>query len=204
MRLALTHASRISEDNNQRLEFLGDRVLGMVIAEALYRKRADASEGELAPFFAALVRKETCAEIAVKVGVPEAIHLSVAEASSGGRQKQAILGDAMEAVIAGVYLDSGLEAARDMTLRLWRPYLDGKRKLIADPKTALQEWSQARNLGLPRYRVVNREGPDHAPVFTMEVSVSDKDLAEATGPTKREAEQSAAKILLGQVSNRNE
>ena len=204
MRLALTHASRISEDNNQRLEFLGDRVLGMVIAEALYRKRADASEGELAPFFAALVRKETCAEIAVKVGVPEAIHLSVAEASSGGRQKQAILGDAMEAVIAGVYLDSGLEAARDMTLRLWRPYLDGKRKLIADPKTTLQEWSQASNLGLPRYRLVNREGPDHAPVFTMEVSVSDKDLAEATGPTKREAEQSAAKILLGQVSNRNE
>ena len=203
LRRALTHASRASEPNNERLEFLGDRVLGMVIADLLYHRDLDATEGQLAPIFAALVRKETCADIARDVSLPDALHLSAPEAASGGREKGAIVGDAMEAVIAAVYLDGGMDRARAVIEALWAPYLAGTRTLIADPKTALQEWSQARGLGLPVYTETDRQGPDHAPVFTLAVSIEGNGRAEGNGTTKRDAEQAAARKLLAELEPDN-
>lgn len=196
---ALTHPSISSHMNpdNQRLEFLGDRVLGLVIAEVLIERYPDEAEGVLAPRLNDLVRKETCAEVALAVGIDQFLRLGKSESQTGGRRKIAVLGDAMEAVIAAVFLDAGLDAARDMILRLWKARIEaqGDRPPM-DAKTALQEWAQANGMKPPRYNTVGREGPDHAPVFTIAVVLETGATAEAEAKSKRAAEQAAAAKLL--------
>lgn len=195
---ALTHASLStpSRPDNQRLEFLGDRVLGLVMAEALLAADRQASEGQLAPRFNALVRRETCAAVAHEVGLGEVLKLGRSEMMSGGRRKEALLADAMEAVIAAVYLDAGFPAARDMVLRLWGDRIGQVETDARDAKTTLQEWAQARGMTPPRYRVVDREGPDHEPTFTIEAELQDGRKARAVAKSKRAAEQAAARALL--------
>ncbi|PPB82372.1 RNAse III [Albidovulum inexpectatum] len=198
---ALTHASLStpSRPDNQRLEFLGDRVLGLVMAEALLAADRQATEGQLAPRFNALVRKETCAAVAHEIGLGEVLKLGRSEMMSGGRRKEALLADAMEAVIAAVYLDAGFEAARDMVLRLWGDRIGQVESDARDAKTTLQEWAQARGMTPPRYQVVNREGPDHEPTFTIQAELQDGRSARAEARSKRAAEQAAAQALLAQV-----
>ncbi|MEO1734199.1 MAG: ribonuclease III [Pseudomonadota bacterium] len=199
---AVTHASMSSptRNDNQRLEFLGDRVLGLVMAEALLAQDTKASEGQLAPRFNALVRKETCADVARQIDLGAVLKLGRSEMMSGGRRKQALLGDAMEAVIAAVFLDAGLNTARDMILRLWGDRVHTVDADARDPKTALQEWAQARGQQPPRYVELARSGPDHAPVFTIAARLVDGTEAQATAGSKRHAEQAAAKALLAQLA----
>lgn len=198
---ALTHSSLSTptRPSNERLEFLGDRVLGLSISEALFRADRKAAEGQLAPRFNALVRKETCAEVAREVGIDKALKLGRSEMMSGGRRKDALLGDAMEAVIAAVYLDAGFEPARDMVLRLWGERIAKAETTRRDAKTALQEWAQARSLAPPNYVELERSGPDHQPVFTVEVRMDNGEVETATAGTKRAAEQAAAKALLARM-----
>ncbi|BBU54549.1 ribonuclease 3 [Mameliella alba] len=202
LRRAVTHASMSGpgREDNQRLEFLGDRVLGLVMAEALLERDRTATEGQMAPRFNALVRKETCADVAREVGIGNALKLGRSEQLSGGRRKMALLGDAMEAVIAAVYLDAGFEAARALILRLWDKRIDAVEEDAKDAKTALQEWAQARGHQPPKYVETARSGPDHAPVFTIEVRLPDGTSAEATAGSKRQAEQMAARMLLDKLT----
>jgi len=195
---AVTHASigSATRPDNQRLEFLGDRVLGLTMAEALLAADKAATEGQLAPRFNALVRKETCAEVAREVGLGEVLKLGRSEMLSGGRRKEALLGDAMEAVIAAVHLDAGFEAARALVLRLWGGRIGTVEADARDPKTALQEWAQARGMPPPAYAETGRKGPDHQPVFTVQVSLATGEAAEAAAGSKRTAEQAAARALL--------
>ncbi|VAV94311.1 Ribonuclease III [hydrothermal vent metagenome] len=200
---ALTHSSMSSptRDDNQRLEFLGDRVLGLVMAGAVLDHDETASEGQLAPRFNALVRKETCADVAREVDLGVALKLGRSEMLSGGRRKQALLGDAMEAVIAAVYLDAGFEAARAMILRLWGPRISAVESDARDAKTSLQEWAQARGLQPPTYLETARSGPDHAPVFTIEARLDNGETSSATASSKRQAEQAAARTLLDRLES---
>nr|WP_237072594.1 ribonuclease III [Pseudaestuariivita rosea] len=199
---AVTHASISSatRDDNERLEFLGDRVLGLVMAEALLEADVNASEGQLAPRFNALVRKETCADVARQVGLGEVLKLGRSEMISGGRRKEALLADAMEAVIAAVYRDAGFDAAKAMILRLWGDRVTTVEADARDAKTALQEWAQARGQTPPDYVELKRDGPDHAPVFTIQARLDDGQAEIATAKSKRQAEQAAAKALLDKVS----
>ncbi len=195
---AVTHASISSatRPDNQRLEFLGDRVLGLVMAEALLGADVAASEGQLAPRFNALVRKETCADVAREIGLGEALKLGRSEMLSGGRRKEALLGDALEALIAAVYLDGGFDAAKSLVLRLWSARIGAVDSDARDAKTALQEWAQARGMPPPTYTEAGRSGPDHQPMFTVEVTLETGEHAEARAGSKRIAEQQAAKALL--------
>ena len=199
---ALTHGSIAGQQrpDNQRLEFLGDRVLALVMAEAVLRHDRDAPEGALAPRYNALVRKETCAAVARQIDLGEVLRLGRSEMMSGGRRKEALLGDAMEAVIAAVYLDAGFAAAEALVLRLWGDRIQRVEADARDAKTALQEWAQARGQRPPAYAEVSRTGPDHAPVFTIEVRTDDGRAARAEANAKRVAEQAAAQALLGQVA----
>ncbi len=196
---ALTHPSLATGSHNQRLEFLGDRVLGLVVAEALIAQDPDAEEGVLAPRLNALVRKETCADVAAALDLGSALRMGRSEMLSGGRRKTALLGDAMEAVIAAVYLDGGLDAARTLILRAWGDRIAAARGLGRDPKTALQEWAQARGLPPPVYLDLDREGPDHAPLFSVAAQLADGRTAEARAASKRAAQQAAAEVLLGRL-----
>lgn len=195
---AVTHASRAgpNRDHNQRLEFLGDRVLGLVMAEALLADDKTATEGQLAPRFNAMVRKEACADVAREIDLGAALKLGRSEMLSGGRRKLALLGDAMEAVIAAVYLDAGFDAAQEVILRLWGKRIHSVEDDARDAKTALQEWAQARSMPPPSYIEVARTGPDHAPVFVISVTLKSGESAEAQAGSKRQAEQAAAKALL--------
>lgn len=201
---AVTHSSISSatRPDNQRLEFLGDRVLGLVMAEALLSADKGASEGQLAPRFNALVRKEACAEVAAQIDLGAVLKLGRSEMLSGGRRKQALLGDAMEAVLAAVYQDAGFEAARKVVLRLWGDRIANVKADARDPKTALQEWAQARGQQPPKYVEVARSGPDHAPVFTIAARLQDGAEEQATAGSKRHAEQAAAKALLARLESK--
>ncbi len=199
---ALTHPSAATpaRPHYQRLEFLGDRVLNLLIAEALHQRRPDEPEGRLAPRLNELVRKETCAEVAAEIGLGPHLRLDRAESRGGGRKRVTILADAMEAVIAAVWLDGGVEAARETVLRLWGARLDAQgADAPQDAKTALQEWAQARGMTPPTYAVLDRRGPDHAPRFTVEARLADGAAEAAEAPTKRAAEQAAAAALLERV-----
>ena len=200
---AVTHSSMSSptRSDNQRLEFLGDRVLGLVMAEALLGADKAATEGQLAPRFNALVRKETCAEVAREIDLGAGLKLGRSEMLSGGRRKQALLGDAMEAVIAAVYVDGGFEAAKDLILRLWGDRVTRVEADARDAKTCLQEWAQARGLQPPKYETVSRSGPDHAPVFTISATLENGESDQATAGSKRLAEQAAAKVLLDRLTS---
>ncbi len=198
---ALTHASVSgpARPDNQRLEFLGDRVLGLAISGALLEAFPEASEGQLAPRFNALVRKETCAEIARDLGLGTVLKLGRSEVLTGGSKKDALLGDAMEAVIAAVFLDAGFGVARAVVLHHWSARIGRVAEEARDPKSALQEWAQGRGLPLPDYVETGRDGPDHAPLFTVEVRLSNGEAAEAQARSKRLAEQEAAKVLLARM-----
>lgn len=197
---ALTHAStrssEVTGEDNERLEFLGDRVLGLVIAELLIERDPKASEGALARRFNRLVRKEACARVARSLDLGALLLLSVAENDSGGRDKDTILADAMEAVLAAIFLEAGFTVARDVVRHLWSPLLDDLPETIADAKSMLQEWAQGQGLPLPRYVEIARHGPDHAPMFTTEVSIDGKRPARGSGANKRAAEQAAAAAML--------
>ena len=198
---ALTHGSAGSatRPDNQRLEFLGDRVLGLVMANALLDEDKAASEGQLAPRFNALVRKETCADVARAIDLGAVLKLGRSEMKSGGRRKLALLGDAMEAVIAAVYRDAGFAAAEAMILRLWADRVATVEADARDAKTALQEWAQGQGQPPPTYTEVARSGPDHAPVFTIRALLADGRSSEASAGSKRQAEQATAALLLKEV-----
>ena len=198
---ALTHSSlaSASRPDNQRLEFLGDRVLGLVMAEALLAADPDAAEGQLAPRYNALVRRETCAEVAGEIGLGDVLKLGRSETMTGGRRKAALLADGMEAVIAAVYLDAGFPAAKALVLRLWGDRVGRVAEDARDPKTALQEWAQARGMPPPAYEEVARTGPDHAPQFTIRARLRDGAEAQAQAGSKRAAEQEAARALLSRL-----
>jgi ribonuclease-3 len=199
---AVTHASMSApaRPDNQRLEFLGDRVLGLVMAEALLAADESATEGALAPRFNALVRKETCAAVAREIGLGDVLRLGRSETMSGGRRKEALLADALEAVIAAVFLDGGFDPAKALVLRLWGDRIATVKEDARDAKTALQEWAQARGQTPPAYVELGRDGPDHAPLFTIEARLADGTVARARAPSKRQAEQAAARALLDRLS----
>ncbi len=199
LKLALTHASarpvlKPNEDN-ERLEFLGDRVLGLAVAELLIKTFPDAPEGELARRYNQLVRSETCAAIAQGWGLGKLIHMSGGEADSGGRAKKTILANACEALLGAVFTDGGYEPARDIVHRFWIGEL-GALDDAADAKSVLQEWAQGRRLPLPLYTEIAREGPDHAPRFTAEVAIDGVEPERGQGANKRQAEQAAALAML--------
>ncbi len=196
--LALTHLSAqvAGGRSYQRLEFLGDRVLGVVVAERLYAAFPHASEGELSMRLAKLVRRETCAAIAAEWDVGSYVVLGLGEARGGGRKKIAILSDVCESLIGAVHVDGGFEAARDLILRAWGERLTADAEPARDAKTALQEWAQARALAAPRYEEVARSGPAHAPQFVIRVALPGYDAETGEASSKRAAEQAAAKAFL--------
>ncbi|MGF1447717.1 MAG: ribonuclease III [Pikeienuella sp.] len=200
---ALTHSSAATpaRPDNQRLEFLGDRVLGLIVAEALLAAHPDEAEGTLAPRFNALVRRETLAEVAEEIGLGAHLRLGRSESTSGGRRKAAILADAMEAVIAAVYLDGGFDRAREVVTGLLAARIAVTAAPPIDAKTELQEWAQARALRPPDYRLISREGPDHAPTFTVEARLETGESGSGAAASKKAAEQAAAAALLAQLEN---
>jgi ribonuclease-3 len=198
---ALTHVSALKGSRNrtssyQRLEFLGDHVLGLVISDLLYRSFPKADEGELSRRLSDLVRKETCAEIAVAIDLGVAIYLGSSEANSGGRKRPAILADVCESLIGAVYLDGGYPAAEALVEKLWKERMLATKQPLRDPKTVLQEWAQGRGLPTPVYQETGRSGPDHNLVFRVEVRLPNLAPAEGSGRNKRAAEQVAAAAML--------
>ena len=195
---ALTHGSVSSatRTDNQRLEFLGDRVLGLVIADALLDHDKAATEGQLAPRFNALVRKEACAEVAQSIDLGVVLKLGRSEMLSGGRRKLALLGDAMEAVLAAVYRDGGLEAARPFIIRHWEARAKSPASARRDAKTELQEWAHQVAGEAPTYELEGRTGPDHDPLFTVSARLKGYKSVGGKGRSKREAEQNAAAAML--------
>jgi ribonuclease-3 len=198
---ALTHSSAVSpakriERSYQRLEFLGDRVLGLVVADMLYRRYPKANEGELSRTLNTLVRKETCAIIARTLDLGSEMHLGDSEARTGGADKEAILGDITESLIGAIYCDGGLGKAYEFVERMFEEFLADGQANKADAKTTLQEWAQARGLEPPTYTQTARSGPDHAPEFTITVTLGDYDSLSATGPSKKIAEHKAAELFL--------
>jgi ribonuclease III len=198
---ALSHISALKGARNragsyQRLEFLGDHVLGLVISDMLFRAFPKADEGELSRRLADLVRKETCAEIARTIDLGAAIRLGSSEANAGGRTRPAILADVCEALIGAVYLDGGFSAAEALVGRLWAARMQTKAQPLRDPKTVLQEWAQARGLPTPAYREIARTGPDHDPEFRVAVQLPRLAPAEGSGRSKRAAEQAAAAAMM--------
>jgi ribonuclease III len=195
---ALTHRSVVgaSIGSYERLEFLGDRVLALVIADLLVAEFPSEAEGALSMRFAALVRRETLAEVAGKAGIATYILLGASENESGERENDTILADVCEALLGAIYLDGGLVPARAFIERYFLTALHEAIEPPQDAKTALQEWAQGKGYGLPVYSQVSREGPDHAPVFTISVAVKDLTPADGTGSSKRAAEQAAAKQFL--------
>jgi len=196
---ALTHPSAAARTTYERLEFLGDRVLGLIIADMVFRTYPDEPEGALARRFAALVRKEALARIAEAIDLGTHLRLSRGEAGQGGRGSQTLLADACEAVIAALFVDGGFEAARRFVERWWRPMLAEQAGPPQDDKTALQEWAQGRGLPLPVYRLRSTEGPPHDPIFDIEVSLPDHAPAQGRGSSRRAAETAAAAALLARL-----
>lgn len=182
--------------DNERLEFIGDRVLGLAVAEMLHEAHPDATEGELARRYNRLVRGQTCASVARRIDVGPHLILSDSEAESGGRDKQTILADALEALLGAVFVEAGFAAARDIVRTLWGAQSEELPHVVADPKSALQEWAQGQGFDLPEYIEVSRSGPDHAPRFVSEVQVPGRKPARGEGASKRQAEQAAASQLL--------
>lgn len=195
---ALTHSSVEPSGrlHNERLEFLGDRVLGLVIADELLRRQPEAEEGGLARALNALVRKEACVVVARQIELGSMLLMNAAEARAGGREKKGMLGDACEALIAAIYLDGGFESARDFILKQWAPQIANVKDVRPDAKTALQEWAHAALAVTPDYETTGRTGPDHAPMFTVEVRAGDLAREVGVGRSKRDAEQVAAEALL--------
>lgn len=199
--MAMTHPSALqpnqgAEHSNQRLEFLGDRVLGLVIAERLYARRPGEREGRLAPRLNHLVNKKACAAAALHKGLDAFLILGTSERQNGGAAKENILGDMCEAVIGAIYLDGGLKPAQRFIETAWAPLFNANTTHIRDPKSLLQEWAQANRFDLPDYIEAGRDGPAHAPTFRVDVRVGGAHKATGEGPSKQEAERVAAATLL--------
>ena len=197
---ALTHASvgqgATTIGSNERLEFLGDRVLNLVTAERIMALRPEATEGELSKLMNQLVNYHACAEAARRAGLRDALRVDASATKVGARDNDRVLGDACEALIAALYIDAGIAAARDFVLTFWGDAFETLDAPAKDPKTLLQEWAMARGLAVPIYQVVKQEGSAHEPVFTVEVRVPNLEPATARGGSKREAEKLAADVLL--------
>ena len=210
---ALTHPSAVTPQRGrrrrrapaaqtyERLEFLGDRVLGLVIADLLWRRHPEEPEGHLTRRLTQLVRRDALARVAREIGLDRHLVLSRAEAALGAAQNPSILADVCEAVIAAIYLDAGFAAAFAFVEDRWAGLIAEIEQPPQDPKTRLQEWAQARGLGLPAYRLVTIEGPDHAPRFTVAARVARSDEASATASSKRAAEAEAAAALLAVLTH---
>ena len=202
---ALTHRSAAAagkySHGYERLEFLGDRVLGLVVADLLLEAYPEEPEGNLARRFTRLVRAETLEQVARSIKLGEYLIFSSTDMPTNDRATGAIHGDACEAVIGALCLDGGLDAARQFIVAQWKPLFDALGGAMRDAKTGLQEWAQARKLGLPEYNEVERSGPDHEPVFTIEVRVGNETPVRASGESKRIAEQRAAESMLAQINN---
>jgi ribonuclease III len=212
---ALTHPSALSlrrrdgrrsrwaasRPSYERLEFLGDRVLGLVIADLLWRRFETEQEGHLTRRLTSLVRREALARVADAIGLDRYLLLSPAEAAAGAARNPGILADVLEAVIAAIHLDGGFAAAAAFIERFWEPLIEEMEAPPRDPKTSLQEWAQARGLPLPLYQLVATTGPDHAPHFTVSVHVAGLAEASATASSKRAAESGAAAAALEQLGD---
>ncbi len=198
LRRALTHASAVGKDhdNNERMEFLGDRVLGLIIAEMLFERFPGESEGHLARRLNGLVRQETCADVAREIGIPDAIRTAQNEPTGKLSQNTSVLGDACEALIAAIYIDAGLDAARRFIVAHWESRIGEVTGNARDPKTALQEWAMGRGIAVPDYVEISRTGPDHDPDFIIEVRVVGHAPATAQGKSKRDASRGAAIAFL--------
>jgi ribonuclease III len=192
---AMTHASQ-GEDNYERLEFLGDRVLGVTIADWLYDLFPDEPEGKLSRRLNVLVSRGTCAEIARELGVAPHLRLGKQALSDGAFESDNILGDVVESLIGALWLDGGLEVARRFIRRAWAGRVDSHDKAPKHPKSALQEWAAAHNRKAPSYEIIGRSGPHHAPTFVIQVSIRGVGEAQAEGLNKQEAETAAAEALL--------
>jgi len=194
---ALTHGSTQKHSGNyQRLEFLGDRVLGLIIAEHLFRAYPGHGEGELTAMLSGLVRGQACAAAGDTIGLSDFIIIGTGERAKGMNLNRMLLGDVMEALVAAIYLDGGFEAARGFVLRSWQTLLDHPSVATKDAKTFLQEWALARALPIPSYTILSREGPDHEPVFAVSVEVQGKEPATGSAKSKRAAEMDAADTFL--------
>jgi ribonuclease III len=198
---AITHvsalkASRKRGDSYQRLEFLGDHVLGLIVSDMLYRAFPDADEGELSKRLAELVRKESCAEVAKLLGLLEDIKLGAVGATTDARLRKSVLGDICEAVIGAIYLDGGYKVAAEFVARNWTERMQKPRRPLRDPKTVLQEWAQGKGLPTPVYREVERTGPHHDPQFRVAVDLPGLAPAEGVGGSKRAAEKVAASVMI--------
>ncbi len=206
LREALTHRSAAAgirgqpkgTGSNERLEFIGDRVLGLLVAEWLAERFPGEQEGAMGRRLALLVSQPVLAEIAERVGLPAILTVSPGESRAGVRQRATVLADAVEATIGALYLDGGLDAARSFVRRAFEPAMAGQKQPPKDAKTALQEWAQARGMPLPEYRLVARDGPPHAPHFTIAVAVGGQNATGLAG-TKRAAEMAAADELIGKL-----
>jgi ribonuclease-3 len=200
---ALTHRSALhghgrTHGSNERLEFIGDRVLGLIMAEWLAERFPREQEGELGRRLAYLVSQPVLAVVAGNTGLAEALSVAPGEAKAGVKQRATVLADALEATLGALYLDGGLEAARDFVRRAWHDTMTHQAEPPKDPKTGLQEWAQKRGFDLPSYAVTAQSGPPHAPAFTVTVTVG-KLSGSGTGSSKRAAEQLAAETLLAKV-----
>jgi len=202
MEQALTHSSMTGAVNNERIEFLGDRVLNLVMAHTLFEQFPHENEGSLAKRHSALVQGTMLAAVGNTIGIGDFLILSEGERHSGGAENENIVSDAMEAMLGAIFLDGGLESARGVIIRLWDKYILSPAEIHQDPKTELQEWVQARSLPLPEYDIVSRTGPDHAPRFEIEVRVQGYDPVLADGSSRRQAEKEAARIMLKKLKTK--
>jgi len=198
---ALTHVSALKPtrkrgDSYQRLEFLGDHVLGLIVSDMLYRAFPNADEGELSKRLADLVRKESCADVAKALGLVDDIKLGAVGAGAGARLRKSVLGDICEAVIGAVFLDGGYPAASEFVERNWSERMRKLRRPLRDPKTTLQEWAQGKGLPTPVYREIERTGPHHDPQFRIAVELPGLESAEGIGGSKRAAEKAAASAMI--------
>jgi ribonuclease-3 len=198
---AFTHVSALKStkkrgDSYQRLEFLGDHVLGLIVSDMLYRAFPSADEGELSKRLADLVRKESCADVAKSLGLLEDIKLGAVGAGAGARLRKSVLGDVCEAVIGAIFLDGGYQAASGFVERNWTERMHKPRRPLRDPKTVLQEWAQGKGLPTPVYREVERTGPHHDPQFRVAVDLPGLKPAEGIGGSKRAAEKVAASVMI--------
>lgn len=200
--LALTHSSKHRQTNNERLEFLGDRVLALVLADTLYHRYPHENEGAQALRHAGLVRAESLARIGRDLRLHDYLHVSNHDRASGTAQIDNVLADTLEALIGALYLDCGFEACRKVVENLWQSAIDEMVQPPQDPKTTLQEFAQGRGLDLPKYDITARNGPDHAPTFTIRVSIDGLGTATATGASRRLAEKAAATHLLQQLNTK--
>jgi len=198
---ALRHASTTEQRtaSNERLEFLGDRVLGLVMAEILYAQFPDEEEGALARRYAGLTSRDAVAHVADAIDLADFARTQVVDAETSARSHASVVADTLEAVLGALYLDGGLDIAAAFIRRHWAGLVKADLTPPKDAKTALQEWAQARSLGLPVYEIISRQGPDHAPTFTIRVKVRDQGACDGTGASRRNAEQVAATALLTQL-----